>query len=270
MARYAVGDIQGCLSPLRRLLDRVDFDPARDQLWCVGDIVNRGPESLATLRFIHSLGPAVRTVLGNHDLHLLAVASGAKPLRRNDTLRPILEAPDRDTLLDWLRSQPLLWRSPEREFTLVHAGLPPQWTAAHAGLLADEVSAALRGPECDAFLQEMYGNQPERWDEALTGFDRLRIITNSLTRMRFVRADGSLDLVSKGPPDKAPIGYMPWFDVPAAQWHHDAGTVLFGHWASLNAAVDDPRLLALDTGYVWGNKLTLVDVDSRRRWQQRA
>ena len=270
MARYAVGDLQGCLDPLQRLLDRIKFDPARDQLWCVGDLVNRGPQSLETLRFIHGLGPAVRVVLGNHDLHLLAVAAGVRPLKRSDTLRPILESPDRDVLLDWLRRQPLVWRNPELDFTLVHAGLPPQWTAAHAFDYAQEVSEILQGPQCYAFLAAMYGNQPECWDDSLTGFDRLRTITNYLTRMRFVRADGSLDLASKGAPHQAPVGYMPWFDVPAAQWHHDAGTVIFGHWAALNGAVDDPRLLAMDTGYVWGNALTLIDVDSRRRWRRRA
>lgn len=270
MARYAVGDLQGCLSPLQRLLERVKFNPAVDQLWSVGDIVNRGPESLETLRFLHALGDSVRVVLGNHDLHLLAVAAGVRAAKRSDTLQPILNASDRDGLLSWLIRQPLLWRSPDLDFTVVHAGLPPQWTTAHAAAYAAEVSAELQGPDSGRFLAAMYGNEPESWDPGLRGFERLRIITNYLTRMRFVRADGSLDLVSKGAPQSAPAGYMAWFDVPAAQWRHDAGTLIFGHWAALNGAVSDPALLALDTGYVWGNRLTLVDVDSGQRWQQPA
>lgn len=268
MARYAVGDIQGCLTPLQKLLEQVCFDPGQDELWCVGDIVNRGPASLETLRFLHSLGPAVQIVLGNHDLHLLAVAAGVRPTQRSDTLAPILSAPDREPLLDWLRRQPLLWCSADGAFTLVHAGLPPHWTVAEAVEHAQEVSTVLQSPLASDFLQGMYGNQPERWEPSLQGFDRLRVITNIFTRMRFIRADGSLDLVSKGPPSTAPSGYMPWFDVPAAQWRHDAGTVLFGHWATLNGAVTDPQLLALDTGCVWGNRLTLVNVDSGQQWQQ--
>lgn len=267
MARYAVGDLQGCLAPLDTLLDRVGFDPRHDQLWCVGDLVNRGPHSLEVLRRLRDLGPAVRVVLGNHDLHLLAVAAGVRPSHPADTLDAVLQAPDREDLLAWLRRQPLLWRSEDAAFTLVHAGLAPQWTAAEAERLAAEVSAALQGPAATDFLRQMYGNQPERWQPELAGQDRLRVITNVLTRMRMVRADGSLDLASKGPPATAATGYMPWFDVPAAQWRHDAGTVIFGHWASLNAEVDDPALMAMDTGCVWGNLLTLADVDTGQRWQ---
>lgn len=270
MTRYAVGDLQGWLTPLQKLLDRVGFRPGVDQLWCVGDLVNRGPESLDALRFVKNLGDSARVVLGNHDLHLLAVAAGVKREKRSDTLSQILASEDCEELLEWLARQPLVWRSEDRTFTLVHAGLPPQWTAAKAERLAAEVSAALTSDRRTEFLAAMYGNEPECWDDNLTGFDRLRVITNYLTRMRFVRANGSLDLVSKGTPEDAPTGYMPWFEVPAAQWRHDAGTVIFGHWAALNGAVDDSQLLALDTGYVWGNHLTLVDVDSGEQWTEQA
>lgn len=261
MARYAVGDLQGCFTPLRHLLDRVRFDPARDQLWSVGDVVNRGPQSLECLRFVVGLGPAVRVVLGNHDLHLLAVAEGIEPFKRSDTFQDILEAPDRDELLGWLRRQPLLYRDPCGDYAMVHAGLAPQWTLEQAQALADEVAAVLRGDGFREYLRGMYGNEPDCWDETLTGVTRWRVITNYLTRLRFCTRRGAMDLHSKEGPGTAPAGFMPWFDVPERR---SAGRALiFGHWAALLGRAQRDDVFALDTGCVWGGHLTLFNLDTR-------
>lgn len=260
MTRYAVGDIQGCFEPLQRLLHKVRFDPARDQLWAVGDLVNRGPQSLESLRFFAELGTSARVVLGNHDLHLLAVANGIRPLKRGDTLQPILDARDCAELLAWLRQQPLLYRDPTGDYTMVHAGLAPQWTIAQAATLADEVGTVLRGPGWIDFLRGMYGDTPSRWNEQLRGIERWRVITNYLTRLRFCDTHGELDLRSKEGPDAAPPGFMPWFDVPGRK---SAGhKLVFGHWATLLGRADRDDVIALDTGCVWGNTLTLIDLDS--------
>lgn len=260
MTLYAVGDLQGCLTPLKQLLERVDFQPGRDQLWAVGDLVNRGPQSLETLRFLLQMRGSVTSVLGNHDLHLLAVAHGQQKLKKADTLREILDAPDAAELLDWLRSLPLLHYSAERHSLLVHAGLPPIWTLEQALARADEVQQVLRDPlRCSEFFRAMYGNQPEQWSDTLEGMERLRVITNYLTRMRFCTASGQLDLQSKEGLETAPPGFAPWFEWPRTE---PAPRIIFGHWAALQGQCPVPNIWALDTGCVWGGALTLADLDS--------
>ncbi|MCP1644673.1 bis(5'-nucleosyl)-tetraphosphatase (symmetrical) [Pseudomonas citronellolis] len=264
MATYAVGDLQGCLEPLKQLLQRVAFDPTRDKLWLVGDLVNRGPQSLETLRFLYAMRDSVVCVLGNHDLHLLAVAYNAERLKKADTLREILEAPERDDLLDWLRNMPLVHHDAQRDVTLVHAGIPPQWTIEKSLQRAAEVEEALRDDQrLPLFLEGMYGNEPAKWDKKLHGIDRLRVITNYFTRMRFCTPDGKLDLKSKEGLGTAPEGYAPWFSYPARK---AAGRkIIFGHWAALEGQCDVPGLYALDTGCVWGGSMTLLNVDSGER-----
>ncbi len=213
MPTYAIGDVQGCFQPLCGLLEQIEFDAARDRLWFVGDLVNRGPDSLATLRFVKGLGQAAVCVLGNHDLHLVAVAEGHAKLRKDDTLEPTLEAPDRDGLLAWLRSRPLMHA--EGEFAMVHAGLLPAWTISRALDLAHEVEEELRAPTYDSLLARMYGNEPSRWSEKLAGYARLRVIVNAMTRMRVCTRDGSMDLRYKGDSAELPAGLLPWFAVPA-------------------------------------------------------
>ena len=266
MAVYAVGDLQGCLEPLQCLLKRVNFDPAEDRLWLVGDLVNRGPQSLQTLRFLYAMRDSLVCVLGNHDLHLLAVAHNIERLKKGDTLREILEAPDRDELLDWLRLQKLLHYDAEREIAMVHAGIPPQWSLKKALRRAAEVEEVLRDDaRLPLFLDGMYGNEPARWERELTGVTRLRVITNYFTRMRFCTADGKLDLKSKEGLDSAPPGYAPWFSHP--QRRTRGLKLIFGHWAALEGRCDEPGLFALDSGCVWGGSMTLLDIDSGRRWQ---
>lgn len=264
MTQYAVGDLQGCLDPLLDLLERVDFSPSRDCLWLAGDLVNRGPQSLEALRYVRDLGSSARCVLGNHDLHLIAVAHNIERLRRNDTLQPILQAQDCADLIDWLRQQPLLHHDAARDLTLVHAGVPPQWTVQKALRRASEVHEALRD---DArllpFLDGMYGNQPAKWDKQLEGVERLRVITNYFTRMRFCKADGTLDLDTKDGIDSAPPGYAPWFSHPQRKTR--GHRLIFGHWAALEGRCAEPDVDALDTGCVWGNCLTLLNVDTGER-----
>jgi bis(5'-nucleosyl)-tetraphosphatase (symmetrical) len=265
MTRYAVGDLQGCLDPLRRLLDRVRFEPARDQLWSTGDLVNRGPQSLACLRFLRDLGASARVVLGNHDLHLLAVAHGIKKLKKGDTLREILDAPDCAELLDWLTRQPLFYRDPTGDYALVHAGLAPTWSIAQAQALSDELVSVMRSPRLRDYLEGMYGDQPDCWDDALTDITRWRVATNYLTRMRICDANGRLDLRFKEAPEAAPAGFMPWYDAP--QRRSAGQRIIFGHWAALmgRAARDD--VIALDTGCIWGGAMTLYDLERARRYQ---
>lgn len=254
MTVYAVGDLQGCLEPLLCLLDEVAFNPSRDTLWCTGDLVNRGPASLETLRFIHGLGNACVTVLGNHDLHLLAIAYGQAKCKRSDTLDEILAAPDRDKLLEWLRHQPLVHY--ENGYTLVHAGIAPQWSLDEAISLAGEVHNILQGDEPESFFAHMYGNTPARWDDKLEGFDRLRLITNYFTRMRFCSRKGKLDLDNKQGPETAGKNCYPWFEVPGRAM---AGQkIIFGHWAALEGRALCPDVYPLDTGCVWGGKMTLM------------
>ena len=258
MAVYAIGDIQGCHDPLRRLLDLLRFDPAADTLWLVGDLVNRGPRSVEVLRLLHGLGERVVAVLGNHDLTLLAVAAGRVKPKRKDTFHSILDAPDRAELLDWLRRCPLLHHDPALGFTMVHAGLPPQWDLALAQGCAAEVEGVLRGPLCDEFLGRMFGGEPCRWRDNLTGYDRLRFTVNALTRMRFCAEDGTLSFSEKWPPGSQRPGLRPWFAAPDRR-SADLDLV-FGHWAALGY-YRAPGVIALDSGCVWGNRLTAVRLD---------
>jgi bis(5'-nucleosyl)-tetraphosphatase (symmetrical) len=257
---YLIGDLQGCCDAFERLLATLNFSPSRDHLTVLGDLVNRGPQSLATLRRLRELGPSVGALLGNHDLHLLAVAYGIRPEHRNDTFREILESPERDAWIDWIRQRPLA--AMQSGWLCVHAGVPPQWEAADTLALAGEVEAMLRGPDLAGFLAVMYGNEPSRWDDDLQGADRLRFVINALTRTRFCDAKGRLDFKVKEGADAAPPGLMPWFDVPGRR---TAGVpVAFGHWSTLGL-LDRPHLLGIDTGCVWGGQLTAVRVDGGRR-----
>ncbi len=251
MALYFIGDVQGCDSALQRLLDTLDFSPSRDTLYLLGDLVNRGPESAAVLRRMVALGPAARCILGNHDLSLLATAHGVRGQRRGDTLDNILDAPNRTTLLDWLRHQPMALL--EHGCLMVHAGVLPSWTAEQTLALAHEVETVLRGPDLAAFLPQMYGNTPAAWHDGLQGAERIRTIVNALTRLRFCSAEGVMDFNSSEGADNTPAGLMPWFDVPGRQTADV--TVAFGHWSQLGLVVR-PKLLALDTGCVWGGCLS--------------
>lgn len=264
MATYAIGDVQGCYDALRRLLDIVQFDPPRDTLWLVGDLVNRGPQSLETLRYIISLGDAAISVLGNHDLHLLVAASGYTKKYPGDTLDSILEAPDRDALLHWLRQQKLMHADPRVGFAMVHAGLLPQWDIAKALALAAEAETVLRGDYHDDFLRPLYGNKPSAWHDDLAGDDRLRVIVNAMTRMRLCSAAGEMEFTHKVAPVNMPPGFMPWYDVPGRA---SAGTpIIFGHWASLGVLLR-ADVIGLDSGCVWGRKLSALRLEDRRMFQ---
>jgi bis(5'-nucleosyl)-tetraphosphatase (symmetrical) len=262
MATYAVGDIQGCYVELRQLLEQIRFDPAQDRLWLVGDLVNRGPGSLEVLRLVKSLGDSAVTVLGNHDLHLLAVAEGTAELHHTDTLDEVLAAPDRDELLAWLRRQRLLHA--EGDYVLVHAGLLPQWSVKQAAGLAREVETALRGDDYATFLARMYGNNPHGWSDDLTGYKRLRVITNAFTRLRICSPQGEMEFRFKGEVENIPAGYLPWFDVSGRK-SRDA-TVIFGHWSALGLKVK-PRVIALDTGCLWGGPMSAIRLEDRRLFQ---
>lgn len=261
MTTYAIGDIQGCYDALRSLLDRIAFDPARDTLWIVGDLVNRGPQSLETLRYARSLGSAAVTVLGNHDLHLLVVAAGVRKPHRGDTLDEILGAPDRDELLHWVRTRKLMHVG--EGYALVHAGLLPQWTIEEALGLAHEVEAALQGEGYEEFLQHMYGNTPVGWDAGLAGHDRLRVIINAMTRLRLCDSRGAMEFSHKFASD-LPAGYMPWFDVPGRA--SSDTPIICGHWAALGLKLRDD-VLAIDTGCVWGRELSALRLRDRRVFQ---
>jgi bis(5'-nucleosyl)-tetraphosphatase (symmetrical) len=262
MAIYAIGDLQGCNNSLQKLLANIGFDAGRDRLWFVGDLVNRGAESLQCLRFVRGLGDAAISVLGNHDLHLLCLAEGAARSRNGDTLQSVLDAPDREELLDWLRHRPMLHI--EGEHVLVHAGLLPQWSAGKAKALAQEVERALRSNGHRGFLAAMYGNQPDCWNENLKGFDRLRVIVNAMTRMRICTPGGRMEFSHKGKPADSPAGYLPWFDVPARK--SADSTVICGHWSALGLRVER-NLLNIDTGCLWGGALTAVRLEDRKVFQ---
>jgi bis(5'-nucleosyl)-tetraphosphatase (symmetrical) len=258
MARYAIGDIQGCFDELKSLLELIDYSADRDELWFVGDLVNRGPQSLETLRFVRALGANATVVLGNHDLHLLALAYGSRRKHKDgDTLDEVLDAPDRDQLLEWLLGRPLAVFDEPRGDLLVHAGLVPEWTPRFAAKLAREVEAVLRD-DARTLFDAMYGNKPEKWSEGLRGMDRLRFAINAFTRMRFCRRDGVVDLKMKGSPGEQPEDFMPWFDVPERA-SRDV-RVICGHWSTLGY-VRRRDLLAIDTGCVWGGSLTAVNLD---------
>lgn len=261
MTTYAIGDLQGCLDPLERLLRRLAFDPSRDRLLFTGDLVNRGPQSLAVLRYVRSLGDAAVTVLGNHDLHLLAAARSGD-FGPKDTLHELMAAPDRDALLAWLRARPLAYRDPDSGVLLVHAGIAPQWSARKVLQLAGEVQDALSGRRGDRLLDRMYGNEPAEWDERLAGAARLRFIVNCLTRMRYCTVKGSIDLKHKGPPGSQPEHLVPWFEAPRKTARD---TVICGHWSSIGQARwQDGRVWCLDSGCVWGRCLTALNLESRK------
>lgn len=257
MALYCIGDLQGCDGALERLLAHMGFSPSRDTVYLLGDLVNRGPDSAAVLRRCMAHEGALRPLLGNHDLHLLATAHGARKPSRRDTMAEILNAPDRDAMLGWLREQPLAREHVHagERLLMVHAGLLPAWSADDALALAAEVQATLRGPGLPAFLHAMYGNQPDHWSASLAGADRLRVIVNALTRLRFCTPDGVMDFESSESAATPPAGLVPWFDAPARR---SAGTlVAFGHWSTLGY-MNRPDVLALDTGCVWGGCLSAV------------
>ena len=262
MTLYAVGDIQGCGEQLATLIEKVYRDDPAACWFFVGDLVNRGPRSLATLRQIRALGKRAECVLGNHDLHLLAVANGTRKSGRSDTIAEILQAPDRDELLDWLRQRPLA-RCIDGHL-LVHAGLLPQWSVDQTLALAAEVEAALRGPDWQAFLRDMYGDTPDRWDDALRGMARLRCIVNALTRLRFCTADGRMVLKLDDGAAAAAQGYLPWFDLPARR--STDVTVVFGHW-SARGLILRANLIGLDSGCVWGGQLSAVRLSDRALFQ---
>ncbi len=267
MATYAIGDLQGCLAPLQRLLDELNYDPAADRLWFAGDLVNRGPDSLATLRFVRSLNNAV-SVLGNHDLHLLASAQGDRRYDRpGDTIEEILCADDANALLHWVRHRPLLHHDAQLDFTLIHAGLPPQWDLETARRTANEVEALLRSPNHADFLAVMYGNEPSRWSSELAhtkpaNSERARFAVNCFTRMRYCSEDGTLELKSKGAPGEQPPGVRPWFD-----WEHRASRelrLLCGHWSTLGARKVAENVWSLDSGCLWGGQLSAFALEEQR------
>ena len=257
MATYAIGDVQGCFDELQRLLADIGFREARDRLWLVGDLVNRGPKSLEVLRFVRALGDQAITVLGNHDLHLLTQFEGFERPRRDDTFQDVLGAPDAAELVDWLRRRPMMHA--EGAYAMVHAGLLPQWSIEQSRSLAREVERALAAPDYRDFLANMYGSKPEEWRDGLAGWDRLRVIVNAMTRMRFCTAQGRMELSAKG--KQPPPGYSPWFD-----FRNDAQAVVCGHWSALGLKLGE-KLAALDSGCVWGGRLTALRLEDRALYQ---
>ena len=259
MAVYAIGDVQGCYDELVKMLDRIQFDPASDQLWLAGDLVNRGPKSVEVLRLAKQLDTSCVCVLGNHDLHLLANAAGVVEYHHHmDTIQPVLNAPDCDELMDWLRQQPLFYHDPDLAFSMVHAGLPPEWNVAEARIHAAEVETVLKGPQWRQFFEHMYGNKPKRWSPDLTGWDRLRFITNCFTRLRYCHDDGRLALKFKGAPEDKPLHQKPWFEMPNRASSDDC--IVFGHWSTLGVG-QYGNVFSLDSGAVWGETLTAVRID---------
>lgn len=253
MSTYAIGDVQGCYDELQRLLARCSFREGKDRLWFVGDLVNRGPKSLETLRFAKGLGAGATVVLGNHDLHLVSVHEGFAKRRDADTFDDVLEAPDSAELIDWLRTRPLM--HVEGDWAMVHAGLLPQWSTGKARSLASEVEGALRGPDYRGFLKSMYGSKPDRWSDALAGWDRLRVIVNAMTRMRYCTPEGKMDFKAKG--TTPPPGHVAWYEL-----RNDKESIVCGHWSALGLKLTD-RLAALDSGCVWGGKLTALRLEDR-------
>ena len=264
MATYAIGDIQGCFFALENLLTHINFDADKDSLWFTGDLVNRGPQSLETLRFVKQLGKNHRIVLGNHDLHLLAVAHGAHAGWNEDTLAEILSAPDKNELIDWLSVQPLIHHDAVLGYTMVHAGIAADWDLPQAIALAEEVSHIVQSTKAMDFFRHMYGNQPDQWNNDLTGWDRLRCITNYFTRARFCYADGRLELHNKGTLTSHQPDVMPWFLVPQRKTANLA--IVFGHWAALGGVTDSPNAHALDTGCIWGFSLTAMRLEDQKRF----
>ena len=262
MAIYVIGDVQGCFAALQQLVKDIDFDPSADTLWFTGDLVNRGPQSADVIRFVSGLDQRAISVLGNHDLHLLAVAAGKAKIRRHDTIADVLQSQDCDELLGWLRQRPLLHHNAKLGLTLIHAGLLPQCDLDMAMNLTREVESVLRGPDSDEFLAHMYGDQPRVWREELTGWDRLRVIVNAFTRLRYCDRSGHMDLAPTGPPGSQPKHLVPWFQLPDRRTKDL--TIIFGHWSTLGIWQQD-GVIGLDTGCVWGGALTAVRVDDGRR-----
>lgn len=262
MTTFAIGDVQGCYAEFRQLLDLIRFDRTKDKLWLVGDIVNRGPDSLSVLRYVKALDETAVMVLGNHDLHLLMVAEGCGKMNRNDTLGDILAAPDRDELLCWLRRRPLLHIN--GNYVMVHAGLLPSWSIGQASQLAKSVENALRGNGFHELCAHMYGNQPDHWDENLEGYERLRVVINAMTRMRVCTPDGKMNFAHKGLEKDIPQGYVAWFEAPGRASRE--ATILCGHWSALGLKITD-NVLALDTGCLWGGSLTAIRLDDRKIFQ---
>jgi bis(5'-nucleosyl)-tetraphosphatase (symmetrical) len=257
MATYAIGDVQGCYDELRALLDRLSFDPAKDKLWLAGDMVNRGPDSLKVLRFLKGLGKQAVCVLGNHDLHLLAVAQGNLRHYKEGSLQKVLDAKDRDELIHWLRHRPLMHYSEKKRVAMIHAGLPPQWDLDAALAYSAEIEQILRGPRFPKLMRELYGDKPERWSKSLRGIARQRFIINCFTRLRYCRVDGALGLAEKGPPGSQSNGMLPWFDAPGRATRNVR--IVCGHWSTLGF-VNRRNVWSLDTGCLWGGKLTAVKV----------
>ncbi|MDD5579560.1 MAG: symmetrical bis(5'-nucleosyl)-tetraphosphatase [Methylobacter sp.] len=253
MAIYAIGDIQGCFDDLLRLLDAISFDPNKDQLWFAGDLVNRGPKSLETLRFVKSLGDSAVTVLGNHDLHLLAASCSSKIADKKETLNQVLEAPDREELITWLRHRPLFHYN--GEFCIVHAGLPPQWSFKKTQKMALLAESALKGPDYQGLLKQIYGNKPNIWSSSLKGIAKLRFIINCFTRMRYCEANGKLDFIQSGPIGSQPKNLLPWFEVPKRK--NADMRIIFGHWSTLGY-YEGPNCYGIDTGCCWGKQLTAL------------
>ena len=269
MATYAIGDIQGCYDQLIQLLDKVNFDPAADKLWAVGDLINRGPKSLETLRFLKSLGNTFTTVLGNHDLHFVAMATGAQTHGKKDTLQDILDDPECLEYCHWLRQQPMIncekldTESGRQTFLMVHAGIAPGWSFKKARMYGAEVEAVLKSDKCNKFLNRMYGDEPDIWHDGLTGMERLRVITNYLTRVRFCNEETQLNLAIKTGPKTAPVGFRPWFEY---QQLTPDKVIIFGHWATLEGVTNWPNIHALDTGCVWGRELTALRLEDKQRY----
>lgn len=257
MALYMIGDVQGCDNALQRLLKKISFSPSRDTLHFLGDLVNRGPDSAGVLRRLMGFGASAQCLLGNHDLHLLAASVGARRPSRKDTLSQVLQAPDREAMLAWLRQQHMAFflEHQNRSYLMVHAGVLPGWTASQTMALAGEFEAVLRGPHLSGFLHQMYGNTPNRWDDNLKGMDRLRIIVNALTRLRFCTRDGVMEFDTSDGAHAAPAGYLPWYDIPGRKTADV--TVAFGHWSTLGWLGRDD-LFALDSGCVWGGHLSAL------------
>lgn len=266
MAIYAVGDVQGCFDELTALVDKIGFDPKFDELWFVGDLVNRGPKSLETLRWVKSLGKSATTVLGNHDLHLLAAHANIKPTTESGSLAAILDAGDADELIDWLRHRPLLHFDSKLDIAMVHAGVIPQWSIEDAIVRANEVETVLRSRNYRDFLKNMYGDTPSQWCETLGGWDRLRVITNSFTRLRYCDPQGVMSLAEKGPPGTQGPGVQPWYEVSSRK--SKATTIVFGHWSTLGYQ-DKNNVISTDTGCLWGGALTAVKISEaeRRKYQ---
>ncbi len=266
MAIYAIGDIQGCFDQLQHLLDVIEFNPSEDQLWFVGDLVNRGPKNVQTLRFVKDLGDNAISVLGNHDLHLLAIAYGHRKIHpEKDTYQDIVTAPDYEELINWLRHRPILHRDDNNGFTMVHAGLPPQWDLSRAQQCANEIQQVLRSDMIDSFLANMYGNEPNLWSDTLSGWDRLRFITNSFTRIRYCDKEGREDFINNRELGTQPEYLLPWFDLPNRQ--NKNLKIIFGHWAALGHHLQK-NIFALDSGCVWGGKLTAMKVCDKPKYFQ--